>query len=36
MCRYLKTWFIIDMVSAIPYAWFIEDILDFNGDGVID
>jgi len=25
MCRYLKTWFILDFVSAFPYAWFFND-----------
>lgn len=26
MCRYLKTWFIIDFLSAVPYAWFIDEV----------
>jgi hypothetical protein len=26
MCRYLKTWFIIDLISAMPYAWFISEM----------
>lgn len=25
MCRYLKTWFVVDFISAIPYAWMIQD-----------
>jgi hypothetical protein len=36
MCRYLKTWFAIDFISAIPYAWFIDDILMFDDDGNLD
>jgi hypothetical protein len=26
MCRYLKTWFALDLIAALPYAWFIDDI----------
>lgn len=26
MCRYLKTWFAIDLISALPYAWFIPEV----------
>lgn len=25
MCRYLKTWFALDLLAAIPYAWFIQE-----------
>lgn len=25
MCRYLRTWFVLDFISAIPYAWLIQD-----------
>ncbi len=24
MCRYLKTWFIIDLLASIPFSWFIS------------
>jgi len=25
MCRYLRTWFVLDFISAIPFAWLIPD-----------
>ncbi len=33
MCRYLKTWFIIDLLASIPFAWFISDDDLYNDDG---
>ena len=33
MCRYLKTWFIIDLLASIPFAWFITDDDLYNEDG---
>jgi hypothetical protein len=33
MCRYLKTWFVLDLISAIPFAWFIDDLQILPQDG---
>jgi hyperpolarization activated cyclic nucleotide-gated potassium channel 2 len=33
MCRYLKTWFIIDLLASIPFTWFISDDDLYNEDG---
>lgn len=33
MCRYLKTWFVIDLLASIPFAWFISDDDIYNEDG---
>jgi hypothetical protein len=24
MCRYLKTWFIVDFIASFPYTWVID------------
>lgn len=38
MCRYLKTWFALDFVSGIPFAWFFDDdrSMLYDENGVFD
>ena len=33
MCRYLKTWFIIDLLASIPFSWFISEDDLYHHDG---
>ena len=35
ICKYLKTWFVIDLLASFPYTWFIQqqiyDSVDIDG-----
>ena len=30
MCRYLKTWFALDLLASFPYAWVIGDLTHYD------
>ena len=35
MCRYLKTWFIVDFIASFPYTWIIDFDSFYDEDGNI-
>jgi len=35
MCRYLKTWFIVDFIASFPYTWVIDFDSYYDEDGGI-
>ena len=36
MCRYLKTWFIVDFIASFPYTWVIDFDSYYDEDGNIN